>query len=324
MVLFLKEHRFLIFVQCVQLFVIGLIVFLAGFHNISIIAYALFLGLFFFTIYLVYKYLKDKLLYEYLSSTYISLDDIHANLGNGHVAKAMYALLKKQYNLYEQELFESTKKQEQQFIFLDRWIHQMKTPVSVLELMIKDLDEPQLSDMREEVERIKTGLQTVLHMARLRMIERDFHVKQVDVKKLITDVNNENKRYYIRQQIYPHVEIDIDQPIVQSDEKWLHFVITQLVHNAVKYSSGKSEQIFIRVQRENARLMLEIEDFGIGISEADIGRIFKQFYTGESGRTYRESTGVGLYLVKEVLDYLGHHIEVESTVGKGTIFRIIF
>src|SRR5690625_6342491 len=132
-------------------------------------------------------------------------------------------------------------KQEEHFIFMDRWIHQMKTPLSVIELMAQDLDEPDSSDMREETDRIKTGLNTVLYMGRLRTMSRDFYVKLVDLKSMINEVNKENKRFFIRNHVYPQIEVDSEGLAVETDDKWIHFMITQLFQNAVKYSAIKSD-----------------------------------------------------------------------------------
>jgi signal transduction histidine kinase len=92
----------------------------------------------------------------------------------------------------------------------------------------------------------------------------------------------------------------------------------------VKYSSGKSQQVNISLYERKGEAIFEVKDFGIGIPPEDRSRIFHAFYTGENGRHYRESTGMGLFLVKEVADYLGHGIEMETAAGKGTTFRIVF
>ena len=199
----------------------------------------------------------------------------------------------------------------------------MKTPISVIELMARDLDEPYSSSIRDENEKLKTGLNTVLHMSRLRLIHQDFHIKQLHLDRIIEQVNQENKRLFIRNRVYPKVETEKDI-VVESDEKWLFFMISQLVHNAVKYSAEKSNQFLYRIYEREGSPVLEIVDFGIGIPQSDIKRIFNAFFTGENGRAYKESTGVGLYVTKEVATYLGHALEVESVVGEGTTFRIVF
>lgn len=323
MKLFIKEHRLLIIVQIVQLWMIGFVIWLGGFQNILLILYALFLGVIFLFVYLVYKYNREKRLYKRLSSHMTSLDESQRELGNTYLATALSKLLQTQYELYEREIIDLKQKQDEQFIFIDRWIHQMKTPLSVIELIAIELDEPESSSIREEVDRMKTGLQTSLHMARLRAIDRDFHVKKVNINEVIDEVNEELKRLYIRNGIYPKMTAEHEEVFAYTDEKWFYFIMTQLIQNAVKYSAQKSNRIQIRISKEGTHTIVEVEDGGIGIPEADIKRIFDPFFTGQAGRHFRESTGVGLYLVKEVADYLEHRIEVESELGQGSIFRII-
>ena len=237
---------------------------------------------------------------------------------------ALNGLLKEQYNLFQQHIQEAEHGQEEHLLFMDRWVHQMKTPLSVIELMAEDLDEPDSSNMREETERMKTGLSTVLYMARLRTIEQDFHIKPVVLEQIVHEVNQENRRFYIRNQVYPQLQQTKEGITVQTDEKWLFFIISQLINNAVKYSAGKSNKIMISLYEKDQSAVLEITDFGIGIPDTDIKRIFNAFYTGESGRKYRESTGMGLYLIKKVVNYLEHKIEIETAVDEGTTFRMIF
>src|SRR5699024_6670928 len=135
--------------------------------------------------------------------------------------------------------------------------------------------------------------------------------------------NQENKRLFIRNRVYPKVEIS-DELTVESDEKWLFFMISQLVHNAVKYSTERSNQIDIRGYKERDRTLLEIVDYGVGIPKEDSKRILNAFYTEANVRLFKEFTGVVLYVSKEVADYLEHELKVESNVGEGTPFGIIF
>lgn len=323
MKLFLKEQQLLIIVQLLQFTTICLLIWLGGFRNLPLILYSVFLGLFFLVMYLLYKYNSQKKFYERLSEQMRTLDESQGDLDYTHLSQALSHLLMSQYQLYEKEIIQLKQIQEEQFVFIDRWIHQMKTPLSVLELTAQDLDEPESSSMREEIDRMKSGLHTVLHMARLRSFDRDFHVSNVNMKDLIAEVNRENKRLYIRNNIYPQVTIENDKITAYTDEKWFYFILTQLIQNAVKYSVDKSEIIDIRVIRKSESTIVEIEDYGVGIPEFDVKRVFEPFFTGQIGRRFRESTGVGLYLTKEVVDFLGHDIEVESEVDKGTVFRVI-
>ena len=324
MKLFMKEHRLLIVVQMIQMVLMTGIFWLAGFRDIELILYSMLLGLFLLCCYLLYHYVSRRQFYRRLQTPIRSLDETLETLDGTPISESLYQLLKSQYSVYQEQMMELKKKQEEHFIFMDRWVHQMKTPLSVIELMAKDLDEPASSSFREETDRLKTGLQMVLSMARLRSIERDFQIKKISLINLVKNVNNENKRLFIRNNIFPQIKEMTENITVESDEKWLFFILTQLIHNAVKYSQGKAQHINITLDVRDKRAILEIEDEGVGIPKEDIRRIFDAFYTGENGRRFRESTGVGLFLVKEVIDYLGHQIEVDSTVGKGSTFLIIF
>lgn len=324
MKLFIKDHQLLIALQIVQFGLIFLILWLDGYQNSRTVLYTIFLGFFLFTCYLVYRYVTHRAFYNRLEQPIASPEASLQETEQVPIAEALEQLLKSQYRLYERRIGETETQKEEHMQFIDRWVHQMKTPLSVIELTAQDLDEPESSNIREETERIKTGLSTVLYMARLRTIEEDFRIKPVKLEDLIRDVNSENKRFFIRNEVYPILEIERAEMAVESDEKWLLFVMTQLIQNAVKYSSGVSGQMIISLYERDGSAIFEVTDFGVGIPEEDQNRIFSAFYTGENGRKYRESTGMGLFLVKEVIDYLGHKVEMESVIGKGTTFRIVF
>lgn len=324
MKLFFKEHALLIAVQIVQFIVILAIYWLDGYRNLLPALYAIFLGLFFLTGYLVYHYLSRRKFYQRLTNELTSLDDSFQITESTPISQALDHLLKDQYKHYQTRIKELESKQEEHLKFMDQWVHQMKTPLSVISLIAQNLDEPDSSSIREETDRMKTGLNTILYMARLRTIEQDFHIKPVKLSKIINEVNGENKRFYIRNKVYPNLRQQKQDIIVETDEKWLFFILSQLINNAVKYSEGKSNRVDISIYEKGGEAVLEVKDFGVGIPETDKRRVFDPFYTGENGRKFRESTGMGLYLTKEAAEHLGHRIELESKVGEGSTFRMIF
>jgi signal transduction histidine kinase len=125
--------------------------------------------------------------------------------------------------------------------------------------------------------------------------------------------------------VYPEVRVDSDLT-VQTDAKWLRFIMLQLLSNAIKYSAGTGLKVTIQAHRseDHRQVVLEITDRGMGIPKSDMKRVFDPFYTGENGRKLKESTGMGLYLVKEVVHKMNHRIELESEPGRGTTVRLIF
>lgn len=323
MKLFIRDHFLLIVLQLGQMITIVSLLWLSDIHEWSIVAYSLLLCSVFLLSYLVYRYVSHRNLYSMLTEQISTLDESLQPLDQQPISLALNQLLRKQYDHFQTELISLHEKQKEQLVFIDRWVHQMKTPLSVIELMAHELDEPEASSLREEVDRLKTGLTTALHMARLRNLEHDFTVKRVNLKTVIQEILAENRRLFIRHGIYPKLKVE-ENIFINTDEKWFHFIVNQIIENALKYSIGRSDVLEISANIRANKALLSITDFGIGIPKEDIRGIFKPFYTGKNGRMYRESTGVGLYLVKEVLTHLGHDIKVESEVEKGTTFEIIF
>ncbi|GAA0607400.1 sensor histidine kinase [Virgibacillus siamensis] len=324
MKLFIREHVLLIAVHGLQLGVILLIFWLAGYRDVKLLLYTAFLSFFFLVCFLIYYYFSRRMFYHRLSDSLISLDDSLQKTGQAPMSEALDHLLKDQYKLYQSRLNASERQQDEHRKFMDQWVHQMKTPLSVIELTAQNLDEPVSSSIREETDRMKNGLNTVLYMARLRTIEQDFHIGPVSLSEIVHDVNSENKRFYIRNKVYPKLSVESESITVETDEKWLFFMLSQFINNAVKYSTGKSSRVDIAIFERGQEAVVEVTDFGVGIPETDERRVFDAFYTGENGRKFRESTGMGLYLTKEAANHLDHRIEMESEAGTGTVFRIIF
>ncbi|WP_026908287.1 sensor histidine kinase [Paucisalibacillus globulus] len=322
--LFMKEHYLLVSIQVVQLLTFLSIFWLDGYRDTKIFLYAAFLNFFFLGCYLIFHYLNHRKFYKRLDSPIDSLDESFQRTEQAPMSVALDHLIQGQYRLLQNQLSQLEHQQEEYRKFMDQWVHQMKTPLSVIELTAQGLDEPDSSSIREETDRMKTGLNTVLYMARLRTIEQDFHIKPVTLANIVHEVNGENKRFYIRNQVYPKLEEEKEGITVETDEKWLFFILSQIIQNAVKYSAGKSNRIVISIYERDKEAVLEVTDFGIGIPVEDRRRIFDPFYTGENGRKFRESTGMGLYLTKETANYLGHQIEMESELNKGTTFRVTF
>src|SRR5699024_10856566 len=269
MKLFLREHAMLIVVQFMQFILMAGFVWLAGFRNLEIIMYSVFLGSFLLFLYLLYYYLSRHKFYERLSEPIQRLDESLQELGHVPIAEKLNELLGAQYNAYEKQMIDMSKKQEEHLSFIDRWTHQKKMHLSVIELMAKELDEPESSSFREETDRLKTGLNMALYMARLKTIEQDLHIEKITLLPLIQEVSQHNKRLFIRNGIYPEIVTEKKGIAVESDEKWLFFIVTQLIHNAVKYSAGKSVKIVITIKEMAGQAIVEVKDSGIGIPKED-------------------------------------------------------
>ncbi len=280
---------------------------------------------FFLTIYHLYRYTKYRDIYRY------TIDDASESawLPNtpDHLTTQLKEHYEKQYQSYKQqvELLHTEKKQEN--IFMQQWIHQMKTPLSVMRLTLEkeehNLPTQLKQNMDEELDRMKHGLQLALYQSRLQQFERDFHVEKIVVKDLVHTIIQEYKSSFIRNRVYPKVEIDPSLHIY-SDQKWLGFVLEQITGNAIKYAGDTNSTIHYQASVWEGAVELKVIDHGIGIPQQDIKRIFDPFFTGENGRHYRESTGMGLFLAQQICDSLEHQLEVSSEVKKGTTITIRF
>jgi len=323
MKLCLREHLPLIILHIIQLFIVLLIYWLDGYRNLPTALYSIFLGIVLLTGYLVYRYVTHRSLYRRLSAPLETLDESIQGGGYSPLPEAVDRLLQGQYGHYKQLLSIKEKTRNDHLAFMNQWVHQMKTPLSVIRLMMEEENDSRSASVLEETERMEKGLDTVLHAARLETFERDFHVEAVTLRTIVENAIHENKRFFIASKVYPELKVD-PELIVESDAKWLSFLVGQLITNAIKYSADTHQKVTITSSIAGKEAILEIRDRGIGIPLSDKKRVFQPFFTGDNGRKYRESTGMGLYFVQEIGNRLGHRIELESEQGKGTTVRVVF
>ncbi|WP_370642654.1 sensor histidine kinase [Tepidanaerobacter sp. GT38] len=297
---------------------------LGGFETLENVYYFIFLSSFLLGVFLLYRYFSNKRLYDMLTKMPSKFEDTLSSAGTTPISVGVNKLLRAQYNLYQEQIQMYKRKQAEHLTFINQWVHQMKTPISVIHLILQENEgEPYVENIRQELERISRGLNMALNMARLTNFEHDFTVETVLLHSIAIEVVNEQKRYFIRKKVYPEVRIDPNMT-VKSDKKWLKFIVEQLLVNAIKYTEGENKKVIVSAYDSEKGKVLEVKDRGVGIPKQDIRRVFEPFYTGENGRKFGESTGMGLYLVSEVCKKLGHQIEIESKPGEGTCVRIIF
>lgn len=298
------------------------------------ILYAFLISLSLFLFFIAFDYLKNRPFYKYLNKASSSSNDLDSILSIAEAKtyeQVMYnKILNETYKSYSDKLSKYEENQKQYLYFINQWVHQMKTPVSVINLLLQDKNRESYKEafesISEENEKIAHGLEMMLYNARLSQFNLDFKVEKVDIVSTIRKIINDNKKSLIRHSIYPKIICDKDIA-VETDYKWISFVINQILVNAIKYSKDvpiKEKYIIFEIKDDGARTILSIEDQGIGIPKEDKTRVFNAFFTGINGRKTSESTGMGMYLSKRICDELGHGLTLESEVGKGTKFFIIF
>ena len=213
--------------------------------------------------------------------------------------------------------------------YVETWVHEIKTPIAAAHLIAKNNPSPEVDALDAEVDAIESYVEQALYYSRGTSLDRDFQIREV----LLADVVRDALRHKARTLIGAHVVPDLGELdlTVRADPKWLSFVIGQVLVNAAKYRSEKDGSGCVRIsanRRETGldswETVLSIADDGVGIPAADVGRVFDKGFTGENGRRFARSTGMGLYLVRELCDKMGISTWLESEENVGTTVYLAF
>lgn len=323
MMLFIREHLPIVFFEVFVVMFILLLYWLDGFRDMNTAIYSMLITLVLTGTFLIVRYVIRKQYYKKITNVPQKMEDALQSTGKSpeHVQSEEY--VHELYRIYQLEAQELYVAQNRHLQFMNQWVHQMKTPLSVLELMLQD-DEPlDKKGVQEEVERLKHGLEMVLMNARLDTFEEDMHIEKVDLQQLVMSVVNQHKRLFITHRVFPSVTLP-ENLMVTTDSKWMKFIIGQFITNAVKYTFDSGKKVYITADVTADTVSLSVRDEGIGIPPTDLKRVTKAFFTGENGRKSGESTGMGLYLADEICQKLGHGLTISSTVDVGTTVTVTF
>ncbi|GGG00437.1 sensor histidine kinase [Paenibacillus albidus] len=324
MKLFLKEQLPLLLLYLVQMLLIPVLYWLSGESRpFSIVLYGISISSVVLILYLGYRYVEHRKLYTALSHPPSGNGEYLYSLGNAPLPEAVHEFLELIDRQHREQLNTHVHTMDQHIVFINRWVHQMKTPLSVIQLTLQELDDEVAGSIQEELERLRKGLEMVIYTSRLDRFENDFQVQLLSLRQAVSEAVSENRRLFIRRGILADIQVDAGW-VVYSDAKWLMFMLTQILTNAVNYTSGTGKSVTITAQKLGSDTILSITDQGIGISSEDLRRVFNPYFTGERGRQYHESTGMGLYLVREICSRLGHKVELQSRAGEGTSVHLTF
>lgn len=280
--------------------------------NMSEMFYAVIIITFLGTCYLVYDFLK-------YSTKYTSLLEAGRNI------EEMARMLPKADGLIEAEYQKSIEALSAEWISLQSrtavretemaeyylmWAHQIKTPIAAMKLL---LQEGGSFALMEELFKTEQYVEMVLHYLRMESISADMVLKEYELQDLVKQAVKKYSVLFINNKI--RLNLEEFTCTVITDEKWLSIVIEQILSNAIKYTRYGGITIYLD---KNSPKTLTIEDSGIGIRTEDLPRIFEKGFTGYNGRMDKKSTGIGLYLCKQIADRLAHGILVSSEPEKGT------
>lgn len=205
--------------------------------------------------------------------------------------------------------------------YFTMWAHQIKTPIAAIQLLLQSEDEQSksLQDISMELFKIEQYVEMVLQYLRLGSSSTDYVLKEYDLDSIVRQAVRKYAKFFIHKKIRLDFR-DLNCRVL-TDEKWLVFVIQQLLSNGIKYTDKGEIRIYME---DGDTSTLVIEDTGIGIRDDDLPRVFESGFTGYNGRKDKKSTGIGLYLCKRILNRLSHTISIESEPGRGTRVSICF
>lgn len=322
-VLFLREHLSWIIFEMLLVTFILVLYWLDGFRGINTAIYSIIMSLLLTAGFLIGKFIMRRSYYNAILRKPEKMED--ALIRNVQTTEQLQStkFMRNVYGLYQNEVQSLYASQHRQLQFVNQWVHQMKTPISVINLLLQEDGELDKRSIREEVDKIQRGLDVVLVNARLETFKEDMQIEQVGLKNLIQQVVTDHKRLFITNGVFPVISIH-ESLVVATDAKWMKIVIGQFITNAVKYTFEKGKRLYVNAEQTAKGFELTIRDEGVGIPASDLKRVTKAFFTGENGRLTGESTGMGLYIADEVCSKLGHPLTIESEVGKGTTVKILF
>ncbi|WP_020061678.1 sensor histidine kinase [Bacillus sp. 123MFChir2] len=206
--------------------------------------------------------------------------------------------------------------------YIETWVHEIKTPIASTKLIIENNQNEVTTKIDSQMDRIEGFVEQVLYYSRSSDVSKDYIIKPINLDHVVRNVIKRNYRDFIHKRIKLDMK-DIDET-VYSDGKWIEFIINQIIGNSIKYSNNKEPMIRIYSIKKANSVILTIEDNGVGIIDKDISRVFEKGFTGENGRKFSKSTGMGLYLCEKLCTKLGLKISIESEVNKGTNVTLIF
>lgn len=269
--------------------------------------------IFFFLVFLLWRYFRESIAIKEMDedlSEYQCMNDVFLARIKG---------IEREFEHYQNELNIRRMQERDEHL---AWIHEVKTPLTAMKLMIEDLPREYQKPLQVEWLRIHLLLDQTLHTLRLAEIEQDTMMQQINLSSVIMLEVKELQSWCLAKNLA--IEVEGNEEKVLTDQKWLSFLLRQILTNAVKYSHN-GDVITIRMSTDDkGHKILSIEDTGEGIAPSDLPRIFDKSFTGTTGRKQSASTGMGLYLARNASVKLGINLTVQSSINKGSTFTLTF
>lgn len=288
--------------------------------------YFFLLEFFLLILFLFLKYLKKRDYYKAIAASLLQPVE-EENLEEFHTYEEKYVgeTLQQLKMLQQENLGNLVEAQQEQQDFLNSWVHEIKIPLAALTLLHESLSfeipEEKYYQLTDEVGKIHEYVEQVLYYARLDSFSQDYLIQEYSVEKVL----KENLKSFANYFIEKHLQLQIlgDDFTVLTDQKWLGFILRQIIANSVKYTPNQGK-ITLQFQQRPGVKELQIIDNGPGIPPEDLPRVFDKGFTGSMGRKEQKSTGLGLYLAHRLTKKLSHQLTITSELGQGTTVTLSF
>lgn len=328
---YLSDKIFSILFFIFGILLVNLILWLDPFHEIvlSTLTYIDVLIMLISTAFITTRYWFSRRWYQKFSTpidasaTNLSLPIIGAHSNEQQMYQVYINSL---LNGHQTQLNNVLSKQQEQEDFLNAWIHDIKVPLTAIQLLIETSDgklsEKQVMQTEIELKKIENFVEQVIYYSRLDSFSNDYLIQDYSLKKIVNLVIRDNMNLFFSKHIrFTFKNEDIS---VLTDSKWLRFILNQIITNSLKYTPENGE-ISISLTDTRKETTLSIKDTGIGIPKVDLARVFEKGFTGNNGRQFNQNaTGLGLYLANQLSQKLGHKLSIDSSVNKGTTVTITF
>lgn len=207
--------------------------------------------------------------------------------------------------------------------YIELWIHEIKIPIATSKMVIENNKNAITKSIDEELDKVENYIEQALFYARSNTVEKDYYIRKVVLKEIVNESIKKNKSSLIQEKISIDIhDLEIE---VNTDNKWIVFILNQIIQNSIKYREKENSVMEIYANQGKENVILYIKDNGIGIKQGEITRVFEKGFTGTNGRlSNKKSTGIGLYLCKKLCNKLGIGIELNSVQNEGTEVKLVF
>lgn len=279
-------------------------------------------------IYLSVRYYHERTFYYNMKGI------IHRDVGDtfdlsirpGNLQQKLYFELLKSLNKnYDKQMRKLQEEKQDHSDFILSWIHEVKLPIAASRLIMENSEGKTIDYLidkwEDELGKIDNYVEQALYYSRIDSFSNDYFITEVELNQIIKNNIKKHAKIFVNK----HIDVTMfeEKQYIQSDEKWLTYILDQIVSNSLKYTM-EGGSIRFAFEEDGKERVLHVIDTGVGIAPEDIGRVFDKGFTGSNGRYYAKSTGMGLYLAKQMAIKLGHDILIVSEEGVYTKVSIHF